>query len=42
MESRTILILILVSILFGYLVLNDVMLKIAGIYPKVTCVGEKE
>lgn len=40
---RSLMILIIVSALFGYLVIGDIVNRLVGVYPKVQCVVvEKE
>lgn len=38
MEARILSILITVSMIFGYLVIGDIVNRLAGVYPKVQCV----
>jgi len=33
---------LMLSILFGYLVIGDIVNKVSGAYPKVQCVNVKE
>lgn len=42
METRSLAILITVSMIFGYLVIGDIINRWDGVYPKVQCVNVKE